>query len=215
MSLSGSTFSYSGSKTTYYSNAIKVSGTKVEGRYSVSVSGIADAYVTDLNGVAKTTFLPGESFKVAVPYGKATELNNKILVSISATGKVLKAYAYKPQNDKVQSVVPFMGFTQSYNLLEKLELTLSTSKLTVYKKDSETKDMVAGAKLALYDMNDVLLKTWTSSTKSLTIVGLVPGKYYIRELEVPEGYNMINQKVEVQIDPAEHKIGRASCRERV
>lgn len=205
VSLSGSTFSYSGSKTTYYSSAIKVTGTKVEGRYSVSVSGVKDAYVTDLNGVPKTAFLAGESFKVAVPYGKVTELNNKIMVSITATGKVVKAYAYKPQNDKIQSIVPIIGFTQSYNLLEKLELTLSTSKLTVYKKDSETKDMLAGAKLALYDMNDVLLKTWTSSAKSLTIAGLVPGKYYIRELEAPEGYNMIKQKVEVQIDPAEHK----------
>ncbi len=202
----GYTFSYSGAKATYYSSPIKVAGVKVEGRYSVTLSGVAGAYVTDVNGVAKTAFLPGESFKVAVPYGKANELNNKITVTIRATGKVLKAYSYKPEyNQNLQRMLPFMGITQSFNLVKSVDLTLSTSKLTVYKKDSVTKAMLPGAKLALYDMNDVLLKSWTSTTSSLTILGLVPGKYYIKELETPAGYNMITAKIDVTLNPAEHK----------
>lgn len=205
VSVPSQTFSYSGTKSTYYSSAIKVTGTKLDGRYSVTVSGVSGAYVTDTNGSAKSAFLPGESFKVAVPYGKATELNNKITVTIKAIGKVVRAYSYKVEgrSDIQEAMPPHTTVTQNH--VKEIDLTLSTSKLTVYKKDSESKDMLAGAKLALYDMNGVQLKSWTTTTTSLTIAGLVPGKYYIRELEAPNGYNMINTKIDVTLDAAEHK----------
>lgn len=206
VSVPGYTFSYSGSKATYYSSAITVSGTKISGSYTVSVAGLAGAYVTDVNGNAKSAFLPGQSFKVAVPYGKALELNNKITVTVRATGKLVKAYSYRPEyNADLQKVLPFIGITHTYNLVRSVDLTLSTSKLTVYKKDSVSKAMLPGAKLALYDMNNVMLKTWITSSNSLTILGLVPGKYYIKELETPSGYNMITAVVNLSLNPAEHK----------
>lgn len=206
VSVPSQTFSYSGSKQTYYSSNIKVSGNKVDGRFTVTVSGIAGAYVADVNGNAKTAFAPGESFKIAVPFGKANELNNKVRVVVRGTGKLSKAHSYRPTtNPNIQTIIPMLAFTQTYNLEKQFDLTLSTSKLTVYKKDSETKAMLSGAKFALYDINGVTLKTWTTDDKSITIIGLVPGKYIIKELEAPAGYNMIKDSVEVVLNPAEHK----------
>lgn len=184
----------------YVSEEVKVSATNMS-EYNVSIaSGPSKTVVIDKDGKEKSTFSTGETFRVQVPVSQVEDAEVNIKVTISGTGKVYKAYKYKPQNTNQQNVTPSIITPVEEKVSTSLDLTISTSKITIVKIDKATGNAIAGAKLVLKDSDGNKITSWTSTTLGHVIKNLPNGTYTVEEIEAPTGYELNKEVVKFTID---------------
>lgn len=77
---------------------------------------------------------------------------------------------------------------------------LSTGGLVLVKTDATSKEVLAGAKYNLYDVNNQLITTETTNEKGeISFDGLQPGDYTLVEQSAPEGYQVDATPIKVTI----------------
>lgn len=185
---------------------------KLDGKYFVSndikVSSNTSATVT-LEGAPKDTIIErnngtidyngaftvnaNETFKVKVPATQVseTELNVKVVASAKGTTGYT-AYEIVPKNSSMQNCAMLVT-TTGKDASDSLTLGISSSKITVTKIDSVTKQPIAGAVLVLKDSNGKEITRWTSDINAHVVKNLPNGDYTITEEQAPNGY-LINKK---------------------
>ena len=185
---------------------------KLDGKYFVSndikVSSNTSATVT-LEGAPKDTIIErnngtidyngaftvnaNETFKVKVPATQVseTELNVKVVASAKGTTGYT-AYEIVPKNSSMQNCAMLVT-TTGKDVSDSLTLGISSSKITVTKIDSVTKQPIAGAVLVLKDSNGKEITRWTSDINAHVVKNLPNGDYTITEEQAPNGY-LINKK---------------------
>ena len=179
----------------YVSEEVKVSSINIS-EYKVSItSGPEGTTVIDNNGKEKNTFSSNETFKVKVPVSKVDNMKETIKVKISATGKVYKAYEYQPEVQNQQNITPSIISPEAQNVETSIDLTISTSKITIVKIDKATGNALAGAKLVLRDSEGKEITSWTSTTLGHVIKNLPNGTYTVEEVEAPAGYELNKEVV--------------------
>lgn len=72
--------------------------------------------------------------------------------------------------------------------VEIVEMEDDITKVQISKKDITTREELPGARLELYDENDVLIETWVSTDTPHYIERLPIGTYRLAEKEAPSGY---------------------------
>lgn len=128
-----------------------------------------------------------ESFKVNVLSTEVTDTNLSIKVIAKAEGATnYRAYEYQPIDTKMQNVALLEKTKQKVE--STLTLDLSTTKVTITKIDSKTKQPLAGATLVLKDELGNEITRWTSTINAHVIRNLSNGTYTIEEIEAPTGY---------------------------
>lgn len=183
----------------YVSNEVKVSSTNIS-EYKVSItSGPEGTSIIDKTGKAKTTFSSSETFRVKVPVSKVDGTKETIKVKISATGKIYKAYEYQPDVQSQQNVTPSVITPVEEKVETSIDLSISTSKITIVKIDKATGNAIAGAKLVLKDSEGNEITSWTSTTLGHVIKNLPNGTYTVEETKAPNGYELSEEVVKFTI----------------
>lgn len=183
----------------YVSNEVKVSSTNIS-EYKVSItSGPEGTSIIDKTGKAKTTFSSSETFRVKVPVSKVDGTKETIKVKISATGKIYKAYEYQPDAQSQQNVTPSVITPVEEKVETSIDLSISTSKITIVKIDKATGNAIAGAKLVLKDSEGNEITSWTSTTLGHVIKNLPNGTYTVEETKAPNGYELTEEVVKFTI----------------
>ncbi len=79
--------------------------------------------------------------------------------------------------------------------------TLENRKIEVSmeKRDMETREFVAGAVLELWNEKGEKVAGWTTGEKPEKILGLMPGKYMLKEVKAPEGYLVLSKPQEIVV----------------
>lgn len=79
--------------------------------------------------------------------------------------------------------------------------TLENNKIevSVEKRDMETREFVAGAVLELWNEKGEKAAGWITGEKPEKILGLVPGKYVLKEVKAPEGYLILSKPQEIVV----------------
>ena len=184
----------------YISEEITVKSTNLS-EYKVAISeGPTNTVAIDKNGETKTTFSSKETFRIKVPVSQVKDSKVTIKVSISGTGKVYKAYEYQPTNKNQQNVTPSIISPVEENVNTSVDLTISTSKITIIKVDKATGNAIAGAELVLKDSNGNKITSWTSTTSGHVIQNLPNGTYTVEETKAPEGYELNEEAVKFTVD---------------
>ena len=180
-------------KDSYYeSDAIKASVAENITSYTVTLENAPKGTMIEKNGQSSEysgafSVSKDESFKVKVPTSSVEGTDISMKVSATAKGETsYAAYEYQPTDSKMQNVA----------LLEKtnkevktsFDLELSTTKVTIIKLDSVTKEPIAGAVLVLKNEAGEEITRWTSTTNAHVIKNLANGTYTIEEVEAPIGY---------------------------
>ncbi len=82
--------------------------------------------------------------------------------------------------------------------------TLENRKIevSVEKRDMETREFVAGAVLELWNEKGEKAAGWITGEKPEKILGLVPGKYVLKEVKAPEGYLILSKPQEIVVTNA-------------
>ena len=203
-----STMTLSSDKNYYVSNSIGVTAKSVSGKYSVSLSG-APSGTRIVNASTlrdASSFATNEKFKVMVPVSSAQSLKTTITVNVKATGKVNKAYEYKSSDSSVQNVYGKALYPTTSNLSAKTTLNLATSKVSITKIDSKTKQGLAGATFVLYDNSGKQITTWTSTNGAHIIQNLPNGTYTLKETKAPSGYKISKESTTFTISDTNRDV---------
>ncbi len=203
-----SAMTLSSDKNYYVSNSIGVTAKSVSGKYSVSLSGApSGTRIVNASTLSDaSSFATNEKFKVMVPVASAQNLKTTITVNIKATGSVDKAYEYKSSDSSVQNVYGKALYPTTSNLSAKTTLNLATSKVSITKIDSKTKQGLAGATFVLYDNSGKQITTWTSTTGAHIIQNLPNGTYTLKETKAPAGYKISKESTTFTISDTNRNI---------
>lgn len=203
-----SAMTLSSDKNYYVSNSIGVTAKSVSGQYSVSLSGApSGTRIVNASTLSDaSSFATNEKFKVMVPVSSAQNLKTTITVNVKATGNVNKAYEYKSSDSSVQNVYGNALYPTTSNLSAKTTLNLATSKVSITKIDSKTKQGLAGAKFVLYDNSGKQITAWTSTTGAHIIQNLPNGTYKLKETKAPAGYKISKELTTFTISDTNRNI---------
>ena len=203
-----SAMTLSSDKNYYVSNSIGVTAKSVSGQYSVSLSGApSGTRIVNASTLSDaSSFATNEKFKVMVPVSSAQNLKTTITVNVKATGNVNKAYEYKSSDSSVQNVYGKALYPTTSNLSAKTTLNLATSKVSITKIDSKTKQGLAGAKFVLYDNSGKQITTWTSTTGAHIIQNLPNGTYTLKETKAPAGYKISKESTTFTISDTNRDV---------
>ena len=76
------------------------------------------------------------------------------------------------------------------------------TKLIIVKKEYGTENRLSGVKFNIFDENKNIVKEnlITDKNGEIIVEKMIPGKYYISEVETLSGYNLYPELIEVEID---------------
>ncbi len=182
----------SSDKKYYVSEPITVTGSNISS-YTVSVS--SGLLTTTEDGTEKTTFNISEKFIVKVPVSKVTATAANVKVTVSAKATVNKVYEYKPTNSNMQNALPAILTSATEDVEEIINLSITSTKVSIVKLDKTTGQPLAGAELVLKDATGNVITSWTSTTNMHVIRNLSNGTYIVEETKAPTGYKKLSNPI--------------------
>ena len=204
----------------YVSKEITVTESQNVSEVKVTVEGAPEGTIIEVADQAinstSTTINPSNKFRIKVPAKAVTGTELAIKVVATASGVTqYAAYEYHPRNDNMQNVALLEKGNK--DVTASLTFDISSSKVTIEKIDSVTKQPLAGAVLILKNEAGKELTRWTSTTKAHVIKNLPNGTYYIQEDSAPNGYKLNtnctkftitdkNRNIKVNFENAPEKI---------
>lgn len=174
-----------------------------QGEYVVNISGTIPQKLklTDLNNNEKNTFKIGEKFKITIPIKELKE-NGNFMLDVKANIKTKPVLYGKTTVAGTQNYA-ITGFmyedakcTYNENYLKNL------TKLTIIKKEYGTEKRLENVKFNILDENKNILyeNKITNENGEIVLEKMLPGKYYISEIETLDGYNLYTDLIEINLD---------------
>lgn len=174
-----------------------------QGEYVVNISGTIPQKLklTDLNNNEKNTFKIGEKFKITIPIKELKE-NGNFMLDVKANIKT-KPVLYGRTTVAGTQNYAITGFmyedakcTYNENYLKNL------TKLTIIKKEYGTEKRLENVKFNILDENKNILyeNKITNENGEIVLEKMLPGKYYISEIETLDGYNLYTDLIEINLD---------------
>ena len=194
--------------TEYLSKEYFVTSNVSSGNYEISLQGVVpnNTKIVDMSNNEKKVFSMNEHFKIKIP----------ILELIQSESFTINANA-KLETKPVMYGATTVPGTQDYALTGFMYEEIGSSIIEDYQKN-ETKIVVnkvkEGIGEALKNVKFELLNEEEESIRSelitndegqIIIENLLPGKYYLKEIETQEGYILLEKLIEVEIKFGEAK----------
>lgn len=129
-----------------------------------------------------------------------TDNNGKALINNLNFGKYYLMELENMTNHKLDPKKYFFEINLN-NLDENIIINnyLPKGKIKIIKKDAENK-LLSGAKFGIYDEKDNLICIKTTDNGIILIEDLAFGKYYLKEIQAPIGYELNNEKYYFEIN---------------
>lgn len=173
------------------------------GQYSIDLSGEIPlgTQVTDEGNNPKNTFAIGEKFKVQIPI---QNLNKTDSFTIKARANLNT----KPVAFGTTTVPGTQNYALTGYMYEDSETTIGTNyfknitKLRIVKKEYATENKLQGVKFNLLDKNKNIIKDnlITDENGEICLENMLPGLYYVSEIETLDGYNLYTDLIEINLD---------------
>ena len=172
-------------------------------KYVVSLNNLTaeGVKVTTENNQEKNEFKGNEKFKILIPISemyKSGEFEIEVIVDMK-TMPIL--YGDSGDSSK-QSYALAAGDYEYESAKLKVKYLENTTKIEILKKDAETGEVLKGAKFNILDerMNIVYSDVTTDENGIAVLENIMPGKYYIEEIDAPDGYNGYDSKIQVDVE---------------
>ena len=162
---------------------------------------IEDIKITDLEGKNKTSFRVGDKFKIMIPIQKMIS-DGKFTIYARADLET-KPVVYGSTNmpgTQDYALTGYMFETAETSLNEKYSKNIT--KLTIIKKEYGNEKRLEGVKFSLLDENQNAVKEElvTDENGEIVLENMLPGKYYLKETETLENYNLYTDLAQIDLD---------------
>ena len=157
--------------------------------------------ITDINNNEKTEFSSEEKFKILIPIKNLTKENNfNIDIQTKINTKPV-LYGQAP-NTSYQDYALTAATYEDASAKSQDKFYKNETKLKIIKQDEETKKRLENVEFNVMDSNKnvIYANLKTNSKGEIEITNLLPGKYYIREVNAKEGYVLSNEMFEIDIN---------------
>src|SRR5699024_8239060 len=145
--------------------------------------------LTDENNVERQEFKSNEKFKIMIPIKSATE-KGKIKISVESKVQT-KPVLYGAPSDSVYQDYALTAATyeDGTGSIED-ELPTNKTKIVIIKQDKDTKQKLKDVEFCLLDENKnvVYSALKTDDNGKIEIDNLIPGIYYLKEVNTKDGY---------------------------
>lgn len=96
-------------------------------------------------------------------------------------------------------ILPLTEKNIRFNNTIKISIGSCSGESQEYSNNNLEINYLEGVTAELYDENDNLIDSWISSDEDYVIENLKPGKYYIKESRIPEGYDTPSKVTEFEV----------------
>lgn len=182
------------------SKTYRVDASATNEEYTISIANNNIAKVVDESNVEKTTFKSKEKFKIMLPI-KQLEEAGEIIINAKSNVKTYPILYGKSTVENKQNYVLTVGEFETSTTTLKERYMENTTKIKVIKKDGDTKNSLSGSKFKLLDENKKIIYTEliTDEKGIIEIKNLVPGKYYLKEVQAPSGYLPYEKEIDISL----------------
>lgn len=158
--------------------------------------------ITNLENIQKNEFNSNEKFKILIPI-TSLEDTGEFKIKIQAQMETKPIFFGKAPSADLQdyALTAFSYEDIDTETLDKYER--NETKIVIEKQDSETEQLLAGAKFEVLNENKKVIRVVETDSKGKIILNqIIPGIYYIREIKAPEGYEVDSklQKIEIKMN---------------
>lgn len=182
----------------YISKRFKITAQANAESYNISINNNKEKQIkiTDLNGkeISKTN---NKEFKIMIPI-RILEKDDKFEINVKANIKTYPILYGKSNNAKLQDY----ALTGEIFEIGEGKLTVNyeknTSELKIIKKDETGENSLKGVEFRILDSNNktVYSNLKTNEKGEIIIKGILPGKYYLEEVNTIDGYKKLEDKIE-------------------
>ena len=157
------------------------------------------AVITDLKNNELQRFKNCKEFKVLLPL-ENLKFKNEFTINVTVDVNSYPMYLGEPEISGVQSYVLTAGIVKQEGASKLIEYPENKTKLIIEKKDIEG-NTLEGVKFNILDSNKNIVyeNIKTDEFGKITINNIIPGTYYIQEIEPIEGYEVKDEVIEVTI----------------
>lgn len=144
--------------------------------------------ITNLDNQEKTEFNSNESFKILIPISSLEE-SGEFKVKIQTKMETKPIFFGKAPSGDLQdyALTAFSYEDVDKEITQKYEK--NSTEIIIEKQDTETKELLKKAKFEILDNNKKIIRiAETNENGQMILSSLMPGTYYIREVNAPEGY---------------------------
>lgn len=169
-------------------------------KYSVQLKNQPEGCkITNLDGQEKNEFSSSEKFKISIPI-KSLEKSGNFKIYIKTQMETKPILYGKAPNANVQNYA-LTGYT--FEDIEgefEQQYPENETEIKVEKTD-ENGQKLQGAVFEILNEQKEVIKTVITDENGLIILDkIMPGKYYIKEIQAPEGFEINDEIVEVEIE---------------
>lgn len=186
----------------YVSKIYYISSKAQIGNYKINLSGILPEgiKVTNLKNEEKREFGADEKFKISIPIINLKD-DGKINISVE-TKTNTKPIIYGKAPETSYQDYALTGFSYE-DTIKNLEDNYSKNETTIkiIKKDLETGEKISNVEFQILNERKEIIYSnlKTDENGEIKVSQIMPGKYYIKEVEAKDGYVKDNQLYEVNI----------------
>ena len=158
--------------------------------------------ITNLDNQEKTEFNSNESFKILIPISSLEE-SGELKVKIQTKMETKPIFFGKAPSGDLQdyALTAFSYEDVDKEITQKYEK--NSTEIIIEKQDTETKELLKKAKFEILDNNKKIIRiAETNENGQMILSSLMPGTYYIREVNAPEGYvlDMKLHKIDISMN---------------
>ncbi len=192
---------WEGNNLGYASKIYKIDTKLTNGTYNVQINDFPEgSKITDEQNKEKNSFQINENFKVLIPIEKLKEDIN-FTINITADLETKPVVYGKTSLEERQNygIAGYMNEASATSYKENCSKNIT--KLTIIKKEYGTEKRLANVKFNLLDSNKNIIKENLSTDENgeISIKEIMPGRYYIQEIQTLEGYNLYKDLIPVDI----------------
>ena len=174
-----------------------------KGNYKIELNGAVppNTIITDINNNTKNNFLIGEQFKILLPIESLLQSSSfEIKVTASLETKPVVYGSTTIPGKQNYALTGFMYEDASATHLEYYKENIT--KLIIIKKEYGAEKRLQGVKFNLLNSKKELVKEnlITNENGEIILDKMIPGIYYLQEIETLENYNLYTDLIEIKLD---------------
>lgn len=190
------------------SKTYSVKSNSISGTYKVNLKceNNDELKITDINGNEKEVFSADEKFKILVPISSLNDKQNfEIEVVSNLMAQPILYGKTTIENTQNYALVgkEWEEFIENYEDI----LPKNNTKLKIIKQEINSNKRLEGVKFNLLNASNdnVFQDLETDKNGEITIESILPGTYFLKEIETKNEYKLIEEPIEINIEFDEEK----------